>query len=110
MAPPTHTNAMTPAPTEVLTDKRGSLAYNGYDHVTWYVGNAKQAASFYVTRMGFKHIAYSGLETGSKLVASHVVQNGDIKMVFVSALRVHSENPIEQRLLNEIHHHVKVSS
>ena len=32
--------------------------YRAFDHVLWYVGNAKQAASYYVTRMGFKHVAY----------------------------------------------------
>ena len=32
--------------------------YQAFDHVLWYVGNAKQAASFYVVRMGFKHVAY----------------------------------------------------
>ena len=32
--------------------------YQAFDHVLWYVGNAKQAASYYITRMGFKHVAY----------------------------------------------------
>jgi 4-hydroxyphenylpyruvate dioxygenase len=32
--------------------------YRAFDHILWYVGNAKQAASYYVTRMGFKHVAY----------------------------------------------------
>jgi len=32
--------------------------YQAFDHILWYVGNAKQAASYYVTRMGFKHVAY----------------------------------------------------
>ena len=29
-----------------------------FDHVEWYVGNSKQASSYYVTRFGFKHVAY----------------------------------------------------
>src|SRR5437016_5707272 len=32
--------------------------YRAFDHVLWYVGNAKQAASYYVARLGFKHVAY----------------------------------------------------
>jgi 4-hydroxyphenylpyruvate dioxygenase len=32
--------------------------YQAFDHILWFVGNAKQAASYYVTRMGFKHVAY----------------------------------------------------
>jgi len=35
-----------------------SDGYQAFDHILWYVGNAKQAASYYVTRMGFKHVAY----------------------------------------------------
>ncbi|KAF9354222.1 hypothetical protein BGX34_011155 [Mortierella sp. NVP85] len=60
--------------------------YEGFDHVVFWVGNAKQAASFYTTRFGFKNIAYSGLETGSRDVCSHVVSQGDIIFVFQSPL------------------------
>ena len=35
-----------------------TAGYQAFDHILWYVGNAKQAASYYVTRMGFKHVAY----------------------------------------------------
>jgi 4-hydroxyphenylpyruvate dioxygenase len=35
-----------------------TAVYQAFDHILWYVGNAKQAASYYVTRMGFKHVAY----------------------------------------------------
>ncbi|KAK4993537.1 hypothetical protein LTR66_005989, partial [Elasticomyces elasticus] len=66
---------------------QSNIEYRGYDHVTWYVGNAKQAASFYVARMGFKPIAYKGLETGSRFIASHVVQNGGVRFVFTSPIR-----------------------
>jgi 4-hydroxyphenylpyruvate dioxygenase len=67
--------------------------YHGYHHVTWWVGNAKQAASYYVTRMGFKSIAYAGLETGSRLVASHVVGNGNVRFVFSSPIRAARSYP-----------------
>lgn len=73
--------------------------YEGYSHVTWYVGNAKQAASYYVTRMGFTHIAYRGLETGSRNIAAHVVGNGKIRFVFMSALR--SEARVEKKSKND---------
>ncbi len=29
-----------------------------FDHLTFYVGNAKQAASYYTTRLGFEFAAY----------------------------------------------------
>lgn len=50
--------------------------YVGFDHIHWYVGNPKQAASYYITRMGFAPIAYRGPETGSPFLASYVIVNG----------------------------------
>lgn len=32
--------------------------FYGFDHMKFYVGNAKQAASFYTSRMGFEYVAY----------------------------------------------------
>jgi 4-hydroxyphenylpyruvate dioxygenase len=50
------------------------------------VGNALQAADWYVARFGFKRIAYQGLETGCRDVVSHVVKQDKIIYVFSSAL------------------------
>lgn len=61
--------------------------FEKYSHATWYVGNAKLVASYFVSRMGFNHIAYRGLETGSRNIAAHVVGNGSIRFVFLSGLR-----------------------
>lgn len=61
--------------------------FTGYDHVTWWVGNAKQAAAYYVHLFGFSAIAYRGLETGSRYFASYVVANNDVRFVFTSPLR-----------------------
>lgn len=68
----------------------------GYDHITWYVGNAKQAATFYVARMGFRHIAYKGLETGSRNIASHVVSNGRAVFVLTSPTRGSNGRPNDE--------------
>lgn len=84
-------------------------AYRGYHHVHWYVGNAKQAATFYVTRMGFERVAYRGLETGSRAIASHVVRNGDVTFVLTSPLRGLKQSSRfseeDAKLLAEIHLH-----
>lgn len=85
--------------------------YKGYQHITWYVGNAKQAASYYVTRMGFKVIARRGLETGSRFIASHVISNGGVIFVLTSPIRAsdyHGENMSgeDERALAEIHAHL----
>ena len=86
--------------------------YKGYDNIHWYVGNAKQAASFYVTRYGFERIAYRGLETGSRVVVSHVVRNGDVTFILTSPLQSanakHADLTTGQRdQLAEIHAHLE---
>ncbi len=86
-------------------------SYRGYDHVTWYVGNAKQVASYYITRMGFREVAYRGLETGSRYIASHVVSNNRVTFVFTSPVRgpIGQTNGIseeERQLLDGIHAHL----
>ena len=39
------------------------LPLYGTDHIEFYVGNAKQAAHYYITAFGFQGIAYAGPET-----------------------------------------------
>eukprot|EP00730_Choanoeca_flexa_P007508 TRINITY_DN12341_c6_g4_i4.p1 TRINITY_DN12341_c6_g4~~TRINITY_DN12341_c6_g4_i4.p1 ORF type:complete len:386 (+),score=117.00 TRINITY_DN12341_c6_g4_i4:89-1246(+) len=67
-------------------EKPSAGKYLGFDHITFWVGNAKQAASYYVARMGFTEVAYRGLETGSRSVCSHVVAQNNILFKFESAL------------------------
>uniref|UniRef100_A0A131YEK1 4-hydroxyphenylpyruvate dioxygenase n=1 Tax=Rhipicephalus appendiculatus TaxID=34631 RepID=A0A131YEK1_RHIAP len=62
-----------------------------FDHVTFWVGNAKQAASYYCTKMGFEYLCYRGLETGSRKVVSHAVRQNKIIFVFASALNPDDE-------------------
>ncbi len=40
------------------------MPLDGIDHVEFYVGNAHQAAAFWVQALGFTEVAYAGLETG----------------------------------------------
>jgi 4-hydroxyphenylpyruvate dioxygenase len=61
------------------------LPLRGYDHVEFYVGNAKQSAHFYDKVFGFTPIAKTGLETGSRDRASYVMQQGKVRFVFTSA-------------------------
>ncbi len=58
----------------------------GYDHIEFYVGNAKQAAHFYDRTLGFRPVAKRGLETGCRDRASYVMQQGNITFVFTTAL------------------------
>ncbi|KAI1210367.1 4-hydroxyphenylpyruvate dioxygenase [Annulohypoxylon truncatum] len=92
----------------------GVPEFQGYDHITWWVGNAKQAASYYNTLFGFTTVAYRGLETGSRYFTSHVVANGAIRLVFTSPIRslahLPADEPItddERALLKEMHDHLE---
>ncbi|PYI22521.1 4-hydroxyphenylpyruvate dioxygenase [Aspergillus violaceofuscus CBS 115571] len=86
--------------------------YVGFDHITWYVGNAKQAASYYVTRLGFEHVAYRGPETGSRNIVSYVVSNHGATFVLTSPVRtpLETEGAVSERdekpSLAEIHAHL----
>lgn len=68
-------------------DKRPEVGrYFGFHHIRFYVGNAKQAADWYIARFGFSRVAYRGLETGHREVASHVVAQNNVKLIFESPL------------------------
>ncbi|KAG9281714.1 4-hydroxyphenylpyruvate dioxygenase [Astyanax mexicanus] len=62
-----------------------------FHHLTFWVGNAKQAAAFYCDKMGFEPVAYKGLETGSREIVSHVIKQDKILFVFESALNPGNE-------------------
>ncbi|KAF8470734.1 putative 4-hydroxyphenylpyruvate dioxygenase [Kalaharituber pfeilii] len=69
------------------SDYSAAHSYRGYDHIHWLVGNAKQAANFFITTMGFHPLAYRGLETGSRTIASHAISNNGVVFVFTSPLK-----------------------
>lgn len=116
ITPPILTPTSLTFPTSLNTNSAVSDIPNfyGYDHITWYVGNAKQAASYYTTRLGFYTIAYKGLETGSRYIASHVVANGNVRFVLTSPVKSYTcladDEPIsveDRLLLKEIYEHLE---
>ena len=58
----------------------------GFDHVEWWVGNARHAAQFFSSGFGFTVEAYAGPETGARDRISYVLAQGDIRFVVTSAL------------------------
>ncbi|NNJ54933.1 MAG: 4-hydroxyphenylpyruvate dioxygenase [Bacteroidia bacterium] len=62
------------------------LPIMGTDYVEYYVGNAKQAAHFYKTALGFQSLAYAGLETGIKDRTSYVVVQDKIRLVLTTPM------------------------
>ncbi|MHA4842925.1 4-hydroxyphenylpyruvate dioxygenase [Flavitalea antarctica] len=63
------------------------LPLEGTDYVEFYVGNAKQAAHYYMSAFGFQAIAYSGPETGDKDKVSYVVRQHKLTFVLTTPLR-----------------------
>lgn len=74
--------------------------FNSFHHASFIVGNALQAASYYIARFGFRRIAYRGLETGSRDIVSHVVRCGNVILCLNSPL-----NPGERELGEHIVKH-----
>jgi len=69
------------------SDALTPLAQIDWDHVEFYVGNAKQASHFYQSAFGFEQIAYAGPETGLHDRASYVLEQHDLRFVLTSSLR-----------------------
>lgn len=63
----------------------------GTDYVEFYVGNAKQAAHFYMTAFGFQALAYAGPETGMKEKASFVVRQNKLTIVLTTPILTNNE-------------------
>jgi len=68
----------------------------GFDHLEWWVGNARHAAHFWAAAFGFEVVAYAGPETGVTDRQSYVVTQGDLCFVLTS--------PLDDR--SEVAHHV----
>ncbi|MEO6990547.1 MAG: 4-hydroxyphenylpyruvate dioxygenase [Candidatus Baltobacteraceae bacterium] len=64
----------------------GALSRLEWDHLHFYVGNAKQAAHYYATAFGFTLIAYAGPETGMRDRASYVLEQDRLRFVLTSPL------------------------
>ncbi|TGJ80619.1 hypothetical protein E0Z10_g8143 [Xylaria hypoxylon] len=121
MAPSAITNSPAPRPSTTQASRADEYAvqasvpeFHGYDHVTWWVGNAKQAALYYNTLFGFRTVAYRGLETGSRFFTSYVVANNEVRFVFTSPIRSYAHLPAEEpipknelALLKEMHQHLE---
>ena len=70
-----------------ITEEGDFLQIKSIDHLHFYVGNAKQAAHFYQSALGFQPVAYSGPETGVRERASYVVRQNKITFVLTTPLR-----------------------
>src|SRR5258705_10184261 len=76
----------------VVTDKafdhaEDFLPLNGTDHIEFYVGNAKQAAQYYMSAFGFQALAYAGPENGLMDRVSYVLRQNKLTFVLTTPLR-----------------------
>jgi 4-hydroxyphenylpyruvate dioxygenase len=62
-----------------------------FDHLEWWVGNARHSAHFFSAGFGFDVVAYAGPETGRRDRQSYVLRQGGIDFVVTSALEPGSE-------------------
>lgn len=67
--------------TRAITEEADFLKITSWDHIHFYVGNAKHAMYYWWKAYGFKPVAYSGLETGNRNFASYVLESGKIRFV-----------------------------
>jgi 4-hydroxyphenylpyruvate dioxygenase len=67
------------------------LPLQGTDYVEFYVGNAKQAAHYYMSAFGFQALAYAGPETGIKDKVSYAVRQHKLTFVLTTPLRPDNE-------------------
>lgn len=72
---------------ETLATNTDFLPLQGTDYVEFYVGNAKQAAHYYMSAFGFQPLAYAGPETGMRDRASYVVRQHKLTFVLTTAIR-----------------------
>jgi 4-hydroxyphenylpyruvate dioxygenase len=82
---------LTERPQEIAATQNDFLPIHGTDHVEFYVGNAKQAAYFYRSAMGFSIVAYRGPETGTRDRVSYVLQQNKIRFVLTTPLLASGE-------------------
>ena len=74
------------------------LPLHGTDYVEFYVGNAKQAAHYYMSAFGFQALAYAGPETGVKDKVSYAVRQNKLTFVLTTSLR--TDNDIADHIYN----------
>jgi 4-hydroxyphenylpyruvate dioxygenase len=78
-----------------VTELSDSFPILAIDYVQFFVGNALQSAHYY-RALGFKPLAFSGLETGSRDRVSWCVEQGEVRLVFTGALD--PDSPIAQHV------------
>lgn len=67
-------------------EQEDTFPIQGIDYVEFYVGNARQAAHYYRSAMGFSITAYAGPETRVRDRASYVLEQEKIRFVLTAPM------------------------
>ena len=67
------------------------LAQIDWDYVEFWVGNAKQAAHYYMSAFGFDQLAYAGPETGVRDRVSYLLGQNNLRFVLTGSLAPDTE-------------------
>ena len=84
-------NLMETQTNKTVAQQTDFLPLHGTDYVEFYVGNAKQAAHYYMSAFGFQALAYAGPETGVRDRASYVVRQNKLTFMLTTPLRAGNE-------------------
>jgi len=77
---------------DIVENQQDFFPIQDFDHVEFYVGNARQAAYFMCRALGFKIVAYAGLETGQRDKVSYVLEQRRARFVISGSLK--EDHPI----------------
>lgn len=77
--------------TEIGAGESVAAQLLGWDHLEWWVGNARAATAWLTSGFGFEVAAYRGPETGVHDRASYLLEQGDIRFVVTAGLTPDSE-------------------
>ena len=75
-----------PAPGDSVADR-----IQGWDHLEWWVGNARAATAWLCSGFGFEVVSYCGPETGIFDRVSYVLAQGNVRFVVSAGLGPDSE-------------------
>jgi 4-hydroxyphenylpyruvate dioxygenase len=70
---------------------------HGWDHLEWWVGNARAMAQFLMGGFGFACTAYAGPETGAPDGVSYLLEQGDVR--FVVSAGLDPDSPVARHVL-----------
>ncbi|MDO5684178.1 MAG: 4-hydroxyphenylpyruvate dioxygenase [Propionibacteriaceae bacterium] len=90
------TFATRPAAPPTDTARTPAQRLLGWDHIELWVGNARATAGFLMSAFGFRSIAYAGPETGRRDSVSHVLEQGNIRLVITGGLS--ADSPITRHV------------